>query len=179
MVTVVTCGILEHEVRKVVKGLDVDVVVLPGELHMYPDMLKERLDRKLGEITGGGIIVVYGKCFKGIDDVCRGHGAVRVEGDTCYEIVAGDLFSRLLKEEPGTYFLLPQLCDQFENLTGTLHMEEEKDTYFKYYSRCVFLDTGVGSGECQKIARNLGLPYEKIYVGTKILENRLRGVLER
>lgn len=176
----VTCGILELEVRKAVEGLDVDMVVLPGELHMYPDTLKERLAKELEGITDDGIVVVYGKCFKGIDDVCRRHGAVRVEGETCYEIVAGDLFYQLLKEEPGTYFLLPQLCDQFENLTRALHMEEEKDTYFKHYTRCVFLDTGAGfDDKCLKIAQRLGLSYEKIYVGTEILENRLRRALER
>jgi hypothetical protein len=180
MVTVVTCGILEHEVRKVLKGLDAEVRVLPGGLHMYPDMLRESLALELQGITDGCIIVVYGKCFKGIDEVCRRHGAVRVDGDTCYEIVAGDLFSRLLKEEPGTYFLLPQLCDQFESLTAALHMEEEKETYFRHYTRCVFLDTGTGLGDtCLKVAQTLGLPYEKIYVGTEILENRLMEALER
>ncbi|MBU7035472.1 MAG: DUF1638 domain-containing protein [Theionarchaea archaeon] len=180
MATIVACGILEGEVRKVVEGLDIDVAVLPGKLHLNPDMLKERLVKELEGTTDDCVVVVYGNCFEGIDDVCREHGAVRVGCETCYEMVAGDLFSQLLKEEPGTYFLLPRFCDQFENLTEALHLEEEKETYFKHYVRCVFLDTGTGSGEgCLEIARRLGLSYERMVVGTDILEDLLRKVLEQ
>ncbi|MBU6996210.1 MAG: DUF1638 domain-containing protein [Theionarchaea archaeon] len=179
MVTAVTCGILEHEVRKVLEGLEVDVVALPGKLHVYPDALKERLEKELEQTTDCCTVVVYGKCFKGIDDMCREHGAVRVEGETCYEMVAGELFSRLLKEEPGTYFLLPQFCDQFKDLTDMLRLEEEKDTYFRHYTRCIILDTGISSGTtCLKIAQRLGLPCETVFVGTEILETRLRRALD-
>lgn len=179
MVTIVTCGILECEVKKAVKNLKIclPVRVMPPQLHLHPSRLKEQLVHQLREIEGSKI-VVYGNCFPGIDEVCKQYNAVRVQGGTCYELVAGERFYQLLKEEPGTYFLLPKLCEHFEELTSELEMEKTRKIFFKNYRRCIFLDTGIPCGRCREIAEKLELPYDRVYVGTEILEEKLRELIQ-
>ena len=178
MVTLVVCGILEQEVKAVIPE-GCAVIILPPGLCIHPAQLKEELVHTLGEIENSKI-VVYGRCFPEINVVCKKHAAERIEGENCYEIIAGDRYSQLLAEEPGTYFLLPQLCERFEELTRELSMEKMKDLYFKNYRRCIFLDTGVPhSRECSKIAEELGLPYLKEYTGTENLEKKLKDLLNK
>lgn len=179
MVTVVVCGILESEVRKVAQKLEIplNIVVMSPELHVYPFQLKKELEDQLKTIEDQ-VVIVYGECFPGIDDVCEKYSAVRIQGENCYEMVAGDRFYQLLKEEPGTYFLLPQLCEKFEELTKKVLMKEMKGIFFRNYKRCVLLDTGTRNDEkCSRIADELGLFYFREYVGTAILEERLRKAL--
>ncbi len=178
MVTLVVCGILECEVKKALQnlGISLPVKILPAELHLYPSRLKEQLIHQLEEITDSKI-VVYGNCFPGIDDVCSMYHAERIQGENCYDIVAGEKFYQLLKEEPGTYFLLPALCERFEELTKELDIERTKEVLFKNYKRCVLLDTGVARSTCVKPAEALGLPFCKEYVGTQILEEKLKKLM--
>lgn len=178
MVTIIACGILECEVRKAVQNLKISlpVKVMPPELHLYPSKLKEQLEDQLREVKDAKI-VVYGNCFPGIDDVCSRHNAERIRGEHCYDIVAGEKFYQLLKEEPGTYFLLPALCERFKELTRDLKIEKTKDVLFRNYKRCVLLDTGMPHNKCVKTAEELGLPFHREYVGIRILEEKLLKLL--
>jgi hypothetical protein len=179
MVTLIVCGILEHEVKKAVQhlGMPVNMVVMPPQLHKYPLRLKQELETQLR--IGNAKKVVYGKCFPGIDDLLRKYNAERIEGETCYEIVGGDTFYQLLREEPGTYFLLPQLCESFDELTDDIHLKELKNIYFKNYKRCILLDTGIRSTKCREISEELGLPFCSIHVGVELLEKRLKDLLKK
>jgi hypothetical protein len=179
MVTLVVCGILEPELTQVVSRIKISVrtVILPPELHKYPSRLKEELEDNLRNIEGlKGVL--YGRCFPGIDNICKKYHAERIEGDTCYEIVAGSTFSRLLKEEPGTYFLLPELCEKFEELTEGTGIINMRTIFFRNYKRCVYLDTGVGKQSmCRSVADMLGLPFYREYVGLEPFEKRLKHLL--
>ncbi len=165
--------------------IPVHVTVMRPELHVYPLKLREELEKELKKNTDSKI-VVYGRCFPEIDDVVKKHDAERIQGENCYEIVAGETFFQSLKEDPGTYFLLPQFCRKFEELTKELTLKEMKEIFFKNYRRCIFLDTGVHGGEdtdlddteCKKVAEELGLQYQKVYVGTDVLEKRLKELLK-
>ena len=180
MVTLVVCGILEPELTHVLNRIKIPVrtVFLPPELHKYPSRLKEELESNLRNIEGlKGVL--YGKCFPGIDNMCKKYNASRIEGDTCYEMVAGSTFSRLLKEEPGTYFLLPTLCQKFEELTEGTGIIDMRSVFFKNYKRCVYLDTGVGNQPtCRSVADMLGLPFYKEYVGLTSFEKKLKDLLD-
>ncbi len=178
MVTLIVCGILEHEVKKVVQHLTIPVnmVVMPPQLHKYPLRLRQELETQLR--TSNTKKVVYGKCFPGIDDLLRKYNAERIEGETCYEIVAGDTFYQLLREEPGTYFLLPQLCEAFDELTDDIRLKELKNTYFRNYKQCILLDTGVPCKKCREISEELGLPFYIVHVGIELLEKRLKDLLQ-
>ncbi len=178
MVRVVVCGILENEIKKVALELEVrvDVMFMPARLCAYPLKLKEELERQLGTNEDSNLLV-YGKCFPGIDEMCKKYNAERIEGESCYEIVAGERFHQLLGEEQGTYFLLPRLCEAFEELTG--FSREMNQILFRNYKRCVFLDTGMGARKCREAADIIGLPYKKEYVGVENLKKRLKDLLRR
>jgi hypothetical protein len=181
MTTIVACGILESEVRKVLEnlGISLHIEFMPPSLHMYPHELKKELERRLQNSGDSEVLVIYGRCFVEIDDVCKLYGAARIEGENCYEIVAGEVLRQLLKEEPGTYFLLPRLCEEFEQLTENFIIRN-RDFLLKNYKRCVFLDTGIESDEkCKKIAETLELSYQKENVGIKTLENKLKDLLKK
>jgi hypothetical protein len=181
MVTIVACSILNPEISQVVARLQVQVtcVWMPPELHNNPLKLKEELEFTLKSIDGPKL-VVYGRCFPQIDTVCHQYGAERIEGENCYEMVAGDRFYQILKKEPGTYFLLPQLCQNFEELTQEMHLTCMKDVFFKNYTQCILLDTGAAStAQCRTVAESLGLPLHTEYVGINILEKRLKVVLDK
>lgn len=179
MVTLVVCGILKPEIQEIVQKLEIplNIVFMPPKLHVDPVQLKEELETQLKTVRDQKI-VVYGKCFPGIDEICKKYSAVRIQGENCYEMMAGERIYQLLKEEPGTYFLLPQLCERFEELTKEVLIKEMKGIFFRNYKRCVFLDTGTKNDEkCSRIAEELGLFYFREYVGTATLEGRLRKAL--
>lgn len=181
MVTMVACSILNPEILQVVARLQVKLTIvwMPPELHNNPSRLRKELEFQLKTISGTKV-VVYGRCFPQIDRVCHQYGAERIQGENCYEMVSGDRFYQILKKEPGTYFLLPQLCCHFEELTKDMHLTCMKDIFFKNYTQCVLLDTGAAStAQCRKIAESLGLPFYTEYVGTDILEKRLKAVLDK
>lgn len=172
------CGIFAEEIKRVIQDLTTppSMIVMPPALCLHPEKLKKEL-KKVLEKTENSKIVVYGKCFPGIDDVCSQYAAYRIAGETCAEIVGGERVYQLLKEEPGTYFLLPTFCRQFEELTKELDLEKTKEIFFKNYNRCVFLDTGKNSNTCKKIAEQLGLSYHREVVGVSVLEKRLKNLL--
>lgn len=178
MITIVACGILADEIKGVIQNLTISppIIIMPPALCLHPERLKKELKKVLEKIENSKI-VVYGKCFPGIDDVCSQYAAHRIAGETCAEIVAGEQVHQLLKEEPGTYFLLPTFCEQFEELTKELDMEKTKGILFKNYNRCIFLDTGKNGNTCRKIAEQLGLSYHREVVGVSVLEKRLKNLL--
>lgn len=178
MVTIVGCGILEYELKKVVQTVEtpVDIRILPAELHLYPLQLKKELEHAL-QITDTAF-VVYGKCCPGIDDLCKAYNAQRIKGETCYDIVAGEKVRQLLQEEPGTYFLLPRFCEEFERLTRELDLKKTRDTLFKNYKRLILLDTGVIPVDTDFVVKTLDLPCKTEYVGVKTLEKRLQALFK-
>lgn len=179
MATLLGCGILEYELKTIVKTLDtpVDIQILPAVLHLHPLQLKKELEHAL-QMTGAEY-VVYGKCCPGIDDLCKTYKAHRIKGETCYDILAGDTVSQLLQKEPGTYFLLPRFCEEFEELTKELDLKKTRDVLFKNYKRLVLLDTGVIPVDTRHIVKTLDLPCETVHVGVKPLEERLTLLLKR
>lgn len=179
MITVIACGILEPEIRFIFGELVVPSTLrfLPAELHVHTSLLRNQLIEELKR-SDPPVIVIYGKCFPGIEDVCRTHGVHRIQIDTCYEMVAGTMFHELLKEEPGTYFLLPQFCCLFERLTKALDIGTMKEFLLKNYSRCVLLDTGMETGPpCEPVAEILGLHYERVDMGIEMLKEHIKNFL--
>ena len=118
---------------------------LPSNLHLRPQELKNRL---LTEITAAQkrnerVICLYGDCFPEIDDFCRDHGAVKVPGHYCYEMLLGsERFSQLLNEIAGTYFADKELIQNFEEycvIPLELNDEEMKKYCFNQYRRLLYV----------------------------------------
>ena len=59
---------------------------LPSNLHLKPQDLKNRLQKKItsAQKRNERVICLYGDCFPDIDDFCQQRGVVKVPGHYCY-----------------------------------------------------------------------------------------------
>jgi len=102
MKTVVACGALALDVRRIAsrRGWDVEVVPVPALLHNHP----ERIADAVAAVVSAGhdvAAVAYGDCgtYGALD------GLPRLAGEHCYDVLAHAEVRSALDEEPGTYFL--------------------------------------------------------------------------
>lgn len=159
---------------------------LPSNLHMVPQKLKKRL---LKETTSARkrnerVICLYGDCFPDIDDFCQQHGAIKVPGHYCYEMLLGsDRFRQILNEMAGTYFAEKELIQNFEEycvIPLELHDEEMKRYCFNQYQRLLYVrqpsdpDLVARAGE---VADFIGLSLDISDVDYSYLAKSLIGLL--
>ncbi len=118
---------------------------LPSNLHMRPQELKNYLLREIASAQKRNerTICLYGECFPGINDFCQRHGAIKVPGHHCYEMLLGsERFRRLIEEMAGTYFLETDLILNFEEYCVQpleLHDEEMRQYCFQHYRRLLYV----------------------------------------
>jgi len=118
---------------------------LPSNLHLRPQELKARLVQELASAQGREerIICLYGECFPGIDDSCQQHGAIKVPGHYCYEMLLGaERFRQLIEEMAGTYFLEIDLIVNFKEYCMVpleLQDEEMRKYCFANYKRLLYV----------------------------------------
>lgn len=180
---VIACGALAFDVRAIARrrGWDVEVVPVPALLHNHP----AQIPGAVAELSADHdvVAVAYGDCgtYGGLDDV---GGWARLEGDSCYDILARDEVRAALEEQPGTYFLTDFLARTFEHTVvrelGLDRWPELRDAYFGHYTRMVWLaqrPTPATRRCAQAAARRLGLPLEIREVGTDGLERGLERLL--
>ena len=161
---------------------------LPSNLHLRPQELEDRL---LNEITAAQkrderVICLYGDCFPDIDDFCQRHGATKVPGHYCYEMLLGsERFQQFIEEMAGTYFLERDLILHFEEYCMVpleLHDEEMRKYCFKHYQRLLYIrqpsdpDLVPQAGE---LAEFLKLSLDISDVDYSQLEKVLIGLIER
>lgn len=124
---------------------DLRVTYLPANLHLRPRELEKRLLKEIAISTERKerIICLYGECFPGIDKFCRRHGAIKVPGHYCYEMLLGtERFSRLLDEMAGTYFAERELITNFKEccmIPLELNDKEMREYCFKHYRRLLYV----------------------------------------
>lgn len=182
MKSIVACGALALDVRRIVRrrGWEIDVVPVPALLHNRP----EQIPAAVAEAAEGRevIAVAYGDCgTRGAIDTL---GLPRLAGDTCYDVLARDEVRAALDAEPGTYFLTDFLARTFEHTVvrelGLDRWPELRDEYFRHYTRIVWLaqrPTPATRACAQRAAEILGLPLSEIAVGNVGLERSLERLL--
>ncbi|MDO8689208.1 MAG: DUF1638 domain-containing protein [Dehalococcoidia bacterium] len=188
-ILLLACGSLRRELEQVVARLPWPVMVdyLPPDLHMSPEELARAIEAHLERTRRlyQRVVLVYGRCAPGLDELLERYGAERLPGEHCYEVLAGERFKPLLQEQPGTYFLTEFLCLNFDRVIRGLGLDRYprlKTVYFRNYTRVVYLDTGASAESgvrAKEIAAYLDLPLSTIEVGVGGLERRLVQVLER
>jgi Protein of unknown function (DUF1638) len=180
MRTVVACGALALDVRRIARrrGWELKVVPVPALLHNRP----ERIAGAVAEIGADHDIVAlaYGDCgtYGALD------GFPRLEADSCYDILARDEVRGALEEEPGTYFLTDFLARTFEHTVwrelGLDRYPQLRDDYFGNYTRVMWLaqrPTAATRAAATRAAERLGLPLTVREVGDARLERELERLL--
>jgi len=181
--TVIACGALALDVRRIARRRvwEIDIVPVDALLHNRP----ERIPAAVGEAASGRdvIAVAYGDCGTqgALDELV---GLPRLEGDTCYDVLARDEVRTALGEEPGTYFLTDFLARTFEHTVvrelGLDRWPQLRDQYFRHYTRVVWLaqrPTPATRACAQRAAEVLGLPLTEVPVGNDGLERALERLL--
>jgi hypothetical protein len=180
MKTVVACGALAVDVRRIARrrGWDLKVVPVPALLHNHP----ERIDAAVAELSAGHdvVAVAYGDCgtYGALD------GFPRLDGSDCYDVFARSEVRAALADEPGTYFLTDFLARTFEHTVwrelGLDRYPELRDDYFGNYTRVLWLaqrPTPATRLAAERAAAQLGLPLEIREVGDEGLERQLEALV--
>lgn len=183
----ICCGSLAQGILTLARRKDwrhVDVEALPASLHnepaKIPALLRERI-RAARPHYDGRILIGYGDCGTGggIDEVCREEGVRRIPGPHCYSFLSGNAaFARTLEENATTYYLTDFSVDHFEQLVVEgLWIDRHPELmalYFEHYEKLVYLaqeDDPARDREARRIARRLGLDYERRLIGSGDLED--------
>ena len=181
----VACGALALHVRRIARarGWDVEIRALPPQLHNRPERIAAAVDEELHSLDCDRLAVAYADCGTGgaLDAVLERHGAGRLRGDHCYDVLALDEVRDALAQQPGTYFLTDFLVKTFDaSVARPLRLPELREAYFANYTRVLWLaqeQTPELRGQAERAAAILGLPLEVVDVGEQGLERQLDELL--
>jgi hypothetical protein len=182
MKTVIACGALALDVRRIARrrGWEVEVIPVPALLHNHP----ERIAGAVSELSSGREVVAlaYGDC--GTYGALDALGFPRLEGEHCYDVFGRAEVREALEEEPGTYFLTDFLARTFEHTVwrelGLDRYPQLREDYFRNYTRVMWLaqrPTPATRAAAERAAARLGLPLVERKVGNVGLERELERLL--
>jgi len=190
LVALVVCGALAADVRRILaeRGWQADLYGVPATCHMRPASIVAAVTEHLERIRGryGRAIVVFGDCGTAgeLDRVLERHGAERLSGEHCYEILCGPRFSAIAARRPTTYYLTDFLVRNWEEVVvpemGLGRVPSHTAKLFAGFTSVTFLRQGADPELLHKaegIAAYLGLPLEIEEVGTAELESQLERLL--
>lgn len=195
---IVACDILKKEIEHLVAD-DPDFVrkeYLEFSLHVYPEDMKSKILEVIEDVRKDvdGILIGYAVCqaLENFTDEID-MPAVMIEGVDCIEAVIGpEEYKNEKKICTGTWFSTPGWAEAGkEGLIKEMHLDAMvdeglpaeffMDMIFESYSRCLYIDTGVGESEkyqclSEKFASEMGFRHECRKGSTANIEKAISGL---
>ena len=179
-ILVIACGALAKEITALIRmnnWTHLQLRYLPAKLHNEPHKIPQNIRKNLINTQNkfSQIFIGYADCGTGgqLDTLLDEFGVQRLPGAHCYEFFTStQKFSKMLEEEPGSFFLTDFLVKSFEKLIWqglkiNSHPELQK-IYFRHYKRLVYLAQTESKElqiQAQEIAQRLGLNYLYRFTG--------------
>jgi hypothetical protein len=167
---IVTCAVLEDEVRHFLRGLEhvVRVEVLPQGLHNDPPKLRRELQAVVARVEADpnveAIVLGYGLCSRGVEEVITQRVPMIIaRAHDCITLLLGSrkAYSEYVAANPGTYWYSPgwnkhhlapgreryetlrkQYVEKYGEDDADYLMEQEQ-SWFQAYDRATYVDLGV------------------------------------
>ena len=187
-ILVIACGALAKEITALIRinnWTHLQLRYLPAKLHNDPHNIPQNIRKYLinAQNKFSQIFIGYADCGTGgkIDNLLEEFGVQRLPGAHCYEFFSSNqTFSKMLEEEPGSFFLTDFLVKCFEKLIWQgLKINSHPELlniYFRHYKRLVYLaqtENQVLQKQAQEIAQRLGLNYLYRFTGYGALTSAL------
>ena len=176
----IACGALAKEITSLIRMNNwphLQLRYLPAKLHNEPHNIPQNIRNYLinAQNKFSQIFIGYADCGTGgkINNLLEEFGVQRLQGAHCYDFFSSShSFSKMLEEEPGSFFLTDFLVKSFEKLIWqglkiNRHPELQK-IYFRHYKRLVYLAQTESldlQTHAQEIAKRLGLNYLYQFTG--------------
>ena len=179
-ILVIACGALAKEITVLIRmnnWTHLQLRYLPAKLHNEPHNIPQNIRKYLinAQNKFSQIFIGYADCGTGgkIDNLLEEFGVQRLPGAHCYEFFSSNqTFSKMLEEEPGSFFLTDFLVKSFEKLIWQglkiNNHPELLNIYFRHYKRLVYLAQTESQSlqtQAQEIAQRLGLNYLYRFTG--------------
>ena len=179
-ILVIACGALAKEITALIRmnnWTHLQLRYLPAKLHNEPHNITLNIRKNLinAQNKFSQIFIGYADCGTGgkIDNLLEEFGVQRLPGAHCYEFFSSNqTFSKMLEEEPGSFFLTDFLVKSFEKLIWQglkiNNHPELLNIYFRHYKRLVYLAQTESQSlqtQAQEIAQRLGLNYLYRFTG--------------
>ena len=179
-ILVIACGALAKEITALIRINDwthLQLRYLPAKLHNEPHNIPQNIRKNLinAQNKFSQIFIGYADCGTGgkLDNLLEEFGVQRLPGAHCYEFFSSNqTFSKMLEEEPGSFFMTDFLVKSFEKLIWQgLKINSHPELlniYFRHYKRLVYLaqtESPALQTQAQEIAQRLGLNYLHRYTG--------------
>lgn len=159
---IIACEILKKEIEELTKD-DPDIVhreYLEFALHVYPEEMRRTVIDKVDQLEGkvDAVFIGYAVCqsLSGVPDAVK-VPSVMLEGDDCLAVLLGPVeYCNEKAKCTGTWFSSPGWAEKgVEGVIKELHLDSVEgidpmyfmDIIFQSYSRCLFIDTGIGDKE--------------------------------
>ena len=190
-ILVIACGALAKEITALIRINNwnhLQLRYLPAKLHNEPNKIPQNIRKYLENARNkySRIFIGYADCGTGgqLDRLMEEFGVQRLPGAHCYEFFSStQKFSKMLEEEPCSFFLTDFLVKSFEKLIWqglkiNRHPELLK-VYFRNYKRLVYLAQTESQDlqiQAQEIAKRLELNYLYQFTGYGELSTTLTDI---
>ena len=179
-ILVIACGALAKEITALIQmnnWTHLQLHYLPAKLHNEPNNIPQKIRKYLVNAQNkfSRIFIGYADCGTGgkLDNLLEEFGVQRLPGAHCYEFFSStQTFSKMLEEEPGSFFLTDFLVKSFENLIWQglkiNRHPELLNIYFRHYKRLVYLaqtESQALQTQAKEIAQRLELNYFYRFTG--------------